>query len=539
MLWRRFSQSRILAILCLVALVLSSVFWLGTIQQPLIDQHDFRQTQTALTALFMQPSIQGILNYETPVIGSPWAIPFEFPLYQVITALIAAVAPWSMSASGRLVSLVFGLACLVPACGLMRNFGVSRSGRLAFILLYLTSSIYIYWNRSFMIESTALFLTLASLYCYSEIRKTFDRGGHEASDDRLHLSIPILLGLTVSLSLGLIVKATTALPTLLLIGLDWLRLMAPWLRPSARRDSAFRRLLVVGASLLVSFLLLTAWVHHADSLKSLNPIAGAHLTSSALSKWNYGSPEQRLSARLWSDVVIQRMLTPLGAVPAVALIVAALTLGPRRRQPSQLIVASVALALAPLLIFTNLHIVHNYYQAGNQIFLLIALASSVDLIGASGAKLKLLAWCLLALIIAGNIQDFSGASGYLQAALIDNSEQLQIGRLVGENTSKESGIVVYGNKWSSSFAFHGRRRALTIPPFYKEIPSQPEVLKQPEVWLGGLSLGAVITDEPLGEAALAGLERSCPGPQRREFASWTVYLCPSPSALDRSASASP
>lgn len=41
------------------AALLACAFWLGTLQQPLIDRHEFRQTQTALSALFMQPGLDG------------------------------------------------------------------------------------------------------------------------------------------------------------------------------------------------------------------------------------------------------------------------------------------------------------------------------------------------------------------------------------------------------------------------------------------------------------------------------------------------
>jgi len=59
--------------------------WIG---QPLLDQHNFRQTQTAISAYWL---IQGTgwshwLNYETPIFGSPWQIPLEFPLFQWLVA---------------------------------------------------------------------------------------------------------------------------------------------------------------------------------------------------------------------------------------------------------------------------------------------------------------------------------------------------------------------------------------------------------------------------------------------------------------------
>ena len=54
----------------------------------------------------------------------------------------------------------------------MKRFDISRNGQQIFIILYLSSSIYLCWNRSFMIEGTALFMTLLTLYNYTAIRPT-------------------------------------------------------------------------------------------------------------------------------------------------------------------------------------------------------------------------------------------------------------------------------------------------------------------------------------------------------------------------------
>jgi hypothetical protein len=47
--------------------------------QPPLENHSFRQTQTALTAWwFVRDGFS--FAYLTPVGGPPWSIPFEFPL---------------------------------------------------------------------------------------------------------------------------------------------------------------------------------------------------------------------------------------------------------------------------------------------------------------------------------------------------------------------------------------------------------------------------------------------------------------------------
>ena len=150
-------------LLITAAVVFAGVFWFGRLDQPLIDRHEFRQTQTTLSALFMQPGLEGLLNYQTPVVGAPWSIPFEFPLFQWITHQLAHLSGLNLSSSGRLISVLFGLGCLWPATRLMRRFDLSFTATGLFIALYCTSSIYLFWNRAFLMESTALFFTLVSL----------------------------------------------------------------------------------------------------------------------------------------------------------------------------------------------------------------------------------------------------------------------------------------------------------------------------------------------------------------------------------------
>src|ERR1700730_19303248 len=81
--WLRF-LSALLALAFVHALV---VLFLG-IDKPLLDLHYFRQTQTALSAYWI---LKGgpWLAYETPVLGFPWAVPFEFPVYQLLAAGVA------------------------------------------------------------------------------------------------------------------------------------------------------------------------------------------------------------------------------------------------------------------------------------------------------------------------------------------------------------------------------------------------------------------------------------------------------------------
>ena len=97
-----FASSVLLAV-CLVYFLASvSIGWRNTIS----DAHGFRQSQTAISADVILRGGPWLI-YETPVLGPPWTIPFEFPLYQWIVAALTWLTGSAMDSIGRAVSVAF------------------------------------------------------------------------------------------------------------------------------------------------------------------------------------------------------------------------------------------------------------------------------------------------------------------------------------------------------------------------------------------------------------------------------------------------
>lgn len=146
----------ILAILFGVCLIYTirtaSIGWDHTIN----DRHSFRQSQTATTAYYMVNN-PFKLAYETPILGKPWSIPMEFPIYQWIVARIVGILGMPLDQAGRLVSLLFFLSTTIPLFCLLRTAGVSSGYSWLPLTLFVVSPFYIFWSRTFMIESSALF----------------------------------------------------------------------------------------------------------------------------------------------------------------------------------------------------------------------------------------------------------------------------------------------------------------------------------------------------------------------------------------------
>jgi hypothetical protein len=271
-----------------------------------------------------------------------------------------------------------------------------------------------------------------------------------------------LIGLCLALSLSLLIKATTGLPAFLLIFLDlaWKSISA--LRSSRESIKAFFvQIAPIALVTLTAFALLKAWTFHADSLKELNPV-GTRLTSEALKIWNFGTTEQRLSSQLWLDVVIKRMLSPIGALPAIALLISGFR-NTRQREQITFMGACLFLAITPLLLFSNLHIVHTYYQSANQVYILLGLstayASSTTVESPKG--LQRMAGIAILLFILGSYVQFFAKNP--QRAFTQSSDILEASKIIRKQTEPNDTIIIFDDDWSSSFAYHSQRRALTLP----------------------------------------------------------------------------
>ena len=249
------------------------------------------------TAISVDTMLRGgpWLIYETPVLGPPWTIPFEFPLYQWIVAALVWSTGLALEPVGRFVSVAFFLLTLWPVERLLAALRMSLPCRFIILALLISSPFYIFWSRTFLIESTALFLATLSLACthWAICRPSASR-------------LAILSAIS---SLAAVVKVTTFFPLLIAS-------IAVGCYQARRRGGAAVRLswihhgLIVIAGAGLPALALITWTYAADSAKRQS-ILGTHITSTSLQSWNFGRLEQRLSAETWT-VLTNRMNLPLG-----------------------------------------------------------------------------------------------------------------------------------------------------------------------------------------------------------------------------------
>jgi len=493
-------------------------FWAFSADRPLFDHFGFRQNQTAMTAQWfdVKNPIRGLFFYETPEFGAPWMVPFEFPLYQGVVAILSHRSGLPLTTTGRLVSGLFFLAALIPLWLLVREMRLGLRFYFFSALLLLFSPLYLYWSRTFMIESTAVFFGFSFLACVALGVSAWRK------EARVRL---VWLWLVLALCCGVLcalVKATT-FPSFGLAALGLALFLSASYPPRSEWPHIARVICVIGILVVVCIGAALLWTRHADSLKSLNPIS-AHLVSKYLETWNYGTLSQKFSMDFWRNTILGRAV-PEAVGSGWVLLILAPALWFAKWRERFLLLCLVFLFLLPMVLFTNLHMVHSYYQYANSFWLVLAVALGICIISR-----KIPTWSLIlmmTLILACQIYTYS--STYYLATTYKWSAVMDVGWFIKKNTPKNSAIMVVGDDWSPEVAFYSKRKALYIPnwvdgffPVYEE--ALCVALKNPESMLGGLKLGAVIIRNQ-------GLERSSL-PKDRE-AALDEYLAKSEAGIVR------
>lgn len=465
------------------ALCVSTIGWHNTLYS---DRHQFRQSQTAISCYYMLQNGY-TLDYETPVMGPPWRMPFEFPLYHWVVVWAVKTFHAGLDPSGRGVSLVFYLLTLVPVYFILQTLNVKPVHRSIFAVLMLVSPFYLFWSRAFMIESTAVCLSMAYLAC------VFQWAWRRGNGTRL---FPLVLLLVAALVLGVLagmVKITTFFSFGLAVPIFLVRDIFRWPVP---RSWPIRRMiegLVVLA--LVEGIPLAAvmgWTAHADKLKALSPITTyLQSTNPAMEDWNFGTIEQRFNFETWSTIIGRcgTLTAPewtfwLGCLVAV--------LFTRRRWKE--VLALVVLYLSAPVVFVHLHLERDYYMYANGIFLLGAAGFCLLALFESRHALTIGFAALLITCVAA-VAEFSTA--YYPMMAKNNTGLQPVIDAIDKACDKDSVVIYMGLWWDPTLPYYSQRRAFMIDATNPAWPTEEDVRKE-LVAMKDCKIGCIVEIEPVG-----------------------------------------
>ncbi len=417
--------------------------------------NEFRQTQTAITALFIQRDHDFSLAYPTPVLGKPWSVPFEFPLYQWTVVVVSDVTGLSLTHAGRAVSMACFYLALPAIWLLLGRLGLAPPRRMVVMAAVLTCPLYIFYARAFLIETMALMFSLWFLQAYVAAveRRSW-----------IWLAVANVAGAGAGL-----VKVTTFMLYLMPAAawsLAWLWQARPrpgpagggwslWWRTAGDWSPLRRTAGWIAAATAIPFAVTYGWIRFADSVKLLNP-SSHNLTSAGTAAYNFGTWETRLAPAIWSQHV-QILFNDLISVSVLAVAVALglLFAGRWRRW----IAWCVGLFFAVQVLFPVLYAWHEYYYVANGVLLMAALGFVLCGVLESPAP-RVVAWLLVLGLLGGQMAQYLYRDYPLQALARGGPSELT--RALQAITEPGDVLVVAGEDWASMTPYYAQRRALMI-----------------------------------------------------------------------------
>ena len=406
-----------------------------TLDQPLLEGHGFRQTQTAYTARIFHEQGVELLHPKVPVLGEPFEIPFELPLFQAAAAVV-------MTAGARddLAMRWTALACFVLTAlllyGLVRHVAGSVSAVAALVAFVLTPFSFI-WARASLME----YLATAGAVGFAWATILWRERGRP---------LPGALALVAGL-VGLLVKPTTAV--------FWI-VPALAYEPEKRTDTPSRRNRAWTAILVaIPLAAAVAWTRHADDIKEGNETT-SWLASTELREWTLGTLDQRLDPDTWI-LLAGRLPTVVGLCGVVLLVAAVVaTVGaPQRRFWLGIWFAAVA----PVLVFTNLYALHDYYLA--------AVAPAFSALAGFGAgfvwsrlpsrpTVRALAVGIALVLTYGTLELSRGYWSRIDDAKDD--PVLQLAREIDGLTRSDELVAVVAPDWNPALLYYAHRWGSTV-----------------------------------------------------------------------------
>jgi hypothetical protein len=406
------------------------------------DRVGTRQAQTAIGARSLLEGSPWFAS-QLPLFGPPYGLPFEFPLYQWVTALLVTITGMPLMAAGRIVSIGFFLVCAIALWQILEFFHTELRGKLIIAALLLVCPIYLFWSRAFMIETCALSVCL-----------WFTLFGLRAASDLSRKNLAIATGLGV---LAGMVKVTTLVPFWVVVA-GWLAVRY-WKRSVGLKTSA----LLVALLLAVPVLAETAWVRFADSVIARNELAASFLLSSKLHTWVFGTLADRVLPDLW-DSVSTRMLPEI--LGTTVLFFCILVLLPLAQRYSRHAAICAGLFFVDILVFPGLHRFHPYYQTANAIFLVAAAGFVICGLMRGGESHRIGGYAFFVVLIASCLYRYYNS--YFPAQQKEVTALMAIGQEVQGHAKPGQLIIIKGHDWNSEIPFYSHRRAIMDRSFSRE-----------------------------------------------------------------------
>lgn len=475
-----------------------------SIPKPLLGPHNFRQTQNAISSYYSVKEHASVFSNVMPVLGRPWNLPTEFPLYQYITGCLHWLSGLPLDACGRLVSAVCWVACIIACIPLLRMLGVQSHDLWIPVALLLSCPAYLFWGATFMMETMALLLSLGSLYALLRCNAIVQYANHRTGTGAIYRDKAFWWWWTAGVNIGTLAalqKASTWIIAMFvgfLFAAEAARHLRPW-RFIAR--SAWLLPLVV-----VPYVIACNWFEYGDGLKRQNPFARDMFVFSnpEFREWNYGTAQQKANAATWKMIaghMQEGMLVsipPVGDLAIPGVFLACVLLSAKRRAAVGLLLLGFFVGPA---VFTNVYYVHNYYMCATGVWLLLALGLAI--VGVAEMDPRRSWHRLVALVITVSVTT-AGFSAW-------NSRFLPILRSFPTHAQLRAAwtdpvqriipyprtLLVLGDDWNPIALYYAERKGIAWPDkMLEEFPGR-RMAEAQSLLAADESLGGVVVNQRL------------------------------------------
>ena len=448
--WLEISKQYFVASCLLSLILLSFLVRLININQPFLKHH-FRQSQTAITVWsFLQDDVTP-LAYETPVLGPPWQVPFEFPTFQLSAFLLANVTDLGLDTVCRLTSLFYFYLSALLLYLLCRAALKERAVVWMTTLFYLWSPFTVLWSRSCMIDYASVAMALGYLLLF-----------HYWVQGQRGL-LPVLAIIILG-CLSYLTKITTMAafaPWVILFaaksclaGLRSFGNMASYVR--LKRRELISLLCFILFPIAVGYL----YTSYTDQIKAASPFTAA-LTSQGLQGWNFGALSMRLELRNWLVIAFRLVTQVIPYAFFVMPFVALCRLGQYSVEERVFLLGAVAGVCLPIAVFFNLYVVHDYYLIAISPLLSllvgVGLDSTVRYVRAQSSSVRIMLFAIF--IVLGVFSLYEG-SEFTRTIMTYNKKPLycQIGETLQRLTDPREHIMITDFQWDSSILYYSRRK---------------------------------------------------------------------------------
>lgn len=286
-------------------LLLSFLIRLYNIDDPIVEWYGPRQAHTAITVQTWIHEGLDMIHYQVPILGEPWRIPYEFPVYQGSAYIMYKILrrvhiTQNLDVAMRLTSVIWFYISAIYLYrflkGILGNDKNSASiiGYSLMWYLFLPYSILV--SRVALIDMCAVSLGLIYMFYLYRLMTENDR-----KRSIVTMAITILVGIVSYLA-----KPTSMFPVAFLmcfLGIRYLYSSGKLypLEWFVRKNIFyyFRLLLAVLLPLIPCLM----WTKYSDMVKT--NIGLVNLTSTSLHDWNFGTWEQKMNVENWG-VILER-----------------------------------------------------------------------------------------------------------------------------------------------------------------------------------------------------------------------------------------